>query len=250
MSIVDPIISGVSHATSYVLGGISKSKPAKYMTKKFQTNFDSALAWTTVGSIVVKDGIGCCKYVSQSINNKDIPDDRRPFVTSLDLTNGLLMIGTQIAMFFLMRKYSEKMFNAVFKKSFNAENKSNILTNLRMQAKKAKEMAPNGKDVIVPRKIEAEKAYEEVRSTFLSIFKFVTDVGIATIIGKRILTPFLATPLAGVVEKKVYPHLVPLLTKEDSSKAKEKDVDDNIEDAEIIDEIKDADDVNDVEDDD
>lgn len=242
MSIVDPIISGVSHATSFVLGGISKSKPAKYMTKKFQSNYDSALAWTTVGSIIAKDGIGCCKYVSQSINNKDIPDERRPFVTSLDLTNGVLMIGTQIAMFFLMRKYSEKMFNAVFKKSFNPKNKDNILTTLRMKAKKLNQ--------IPPRKIEAEKAYEEVRSTFLSIFKFVMDVGIATIIGKRILTPFMATPLAGVVEKKVYPYLVPLLTKEDSSKVEEKDDDDNIEDAEIIEEIKDSDDVNDVEDDD
>lgn len=228
-------INPISNFFSKTLGAISKSKPVKKMTKAFQENPEGALAITTVGSIVVKDGIGCYKYVTQSINNKDIPEDKRTFVASMDLTNGLLMIGTQIGMFFLMRKFSEPMFNKFFKKSFNPKIKRDILTRLRMESKKAGE--------IPPRKLEAEKAYSEVRSNALSLFKFIVDVGIATIIGKRIITPFIATPLAGIVESKLFKK-----DKEhknaDGDKLEinhynenKKDLDDKVED--LVDEIKD-----------
>ena len=73
----------------------------------------------TVGSIVAKDGIGCVKYVSQSLNNDKIPEKQRNFVAALDLTNGILMILAQIGMFALMRKYSGPIFDKIFKKSFN-----------------------------------------------------------------------------------------------------------------------------------
>ena len=83
-------------------------KPAVKLGKKFEIDAEKALATATVTSIILKDGIGCAMYVGQSINNDKIPEKKRKFVAALDLTNGILMIGAQIAMFFAMRKYSEK----------------------------------------------------------------------------------------------------------------------------------------------
>lgn len=193
MASVNPVTSGLAKA----LGAITKSKPVRALTKTFQENPEGALAATTVTSIVIKDGIGCYKYVTQSLNNKEIPEDKRAFVASMDLTNGSLMIGTQIAMFYLMRKYSAPMFNKLFKKSFNPKAKRDMLTWLRMEAKKLGQAQPK-KNVV-------EKIFEEKRKEGLDLFKFIFDVGIATIIGKRIITPFIATPLAGIVQQKFFP---------------------------------------------
>lgn len=234
MAKIDPI----SNFFSKTLGAVSKSKPVKKLTKSFQEHPEAALTATTVGSIIAKDGIGCYKYVTQSLNNKEIPEDKRNFVASVDLTNGILMIGTQIAMFFIMKKFSEPMFNKFFQKSFNPKAKRDILTKVRMQSQKMGE--------IPPRKIEAEKAYEEVRSNALTLFKFVFDVGIATIVGKRVITPFLSTPLADIVQKKVFDKNKEQQNEDGdkliiNAKETEKvDLEDKIEDAveEIVDDVK------------
>lgn len=193
MTNVNPITSGLAKA----MGAITKTKPVRALTKKFQEDPEGTLAATTVASIVIKDGIGCYKYVTQSMNNKEIPEDKRAFVTSMDLTNGSLMIGTQIAMFYLMRKYSAPMFESLFKKSFGAKAKRDMLTWLRMDAAKANKPSP--------KKNLVERDFEKAKKDGLDLFKFIFDVGVATIIGKRIITPFIATPLAGVVQNKFFP---------------------------------------------
>ena len=132
---VNKISSGIMSATSKALGKFSKSKPMRWVANEFQKNPEKALAYTTVASIIAKDGVGCYKYVTQSMNNKDIPKERRTFVASLDLTNGLLMILAQIGMFALMRKYSEPAFNKIFGKTFNEQNAKNIMTRVRMKQK-------------------------------------------------------------------------------------------------------------------
>ena len=156
---VNPVTSGLAKA----LGVVTNSKPVKVLTKKFQENPEGTLAATTVASIVVKDGIGCYKYVTQSMNNKEIPEERRAFVTSMDLTNGILMIGTQIALFYIMRKYSAPMFENIFSKSFNAKAKRNMLTWLRMDYKKAK-LEPPKKNVVEK---EFEKSFNRSASRYI-----------------------------------------------------------------------------------
>lgn len=190
---VDPISKGIAK----VLGSVSKSKPIKVLKDQFQKNPEGTLAATTVASIVVKDGIGCYKYVTQSLNNKEIPEERRAFVTSMDLTNGILMIGTQLGMYALMRKYSGPLFNKLFKRSFSPKAKRDMLTKLRMEAEKMGQS--------MPKKNTVERNFEEVKKEGLDLFKFIFDVGIATIIGKRIITPFIATPLASMVQKRFFP---------------------------------------------
>ncbi len=190
-------MSGIE-AIGKVLGSATKSRPAVALAEKFKKDPESALGLATVTSIILKDGIGCVMYVTQSLNNKKIPDEKRKFVAALDLTNGVLMIAAQIAMFFAMRKYSGPIFDKLFKKSFNAVSKENSISRLRMLADKAGET--------VCKKLKIEKEYNKVKNDALGLFKFCSDIAAATIIGKRVIVPLIATPLAKKVEKKMNQH--------------------------------------------
>ena len=105
---------------SNVVGGLTKFMPAKKLAQEFNKNPEKLLAVTTIGSIAIKDGIGCYRYVNASLKNEGIPEERRKFVAALDFTNGILIILTQIAMFFAMRKFSEPLFDKIFKKNFQS----------------------------------------------------------------------------------------------------------------------------------
>lgn len=187
MDLIRPIARG--------FGAVSKSKPMVKLAEAFKKDPEKALALATVGSIIAKDGIGCAMYVTQSLNNKKIPDEKRKFVAALDLTNGVLMIAAQIAMFFAMRKYSGPIFEKLFKKSFNPASKADTISRIRMK------LAKNGEEVA--KKLKLSKEYEAVKKSALDVFKFVLDISAATIVGKRIIVPLIATPLAKKVQGKM-----------------------------------------------
>ena len=195
MAGIDKITSGFFSGAASVLGAATKAKPVKWLGDQFQKNPEKALALTTVASIVIKDGVGCYKYVTQSLNNERIPEKQRSFVAALDLTNGVLMIAAQIAMFFAMRKFSEPIFNKLFKKSFNEKNAKDIATRIRMLQRE--------QGATPSRKMTINKEYQKVRDDALAVFKFVADIAAATIIGKRVIVPFIATPLASKVQSKM-----------------------------------------------
>ena len=177
-------------------GAMSKLNPIKFIDKAFQKDPEKALAYMTVGSIVAKDGIGCYKYVTQSLKNKEIPEERRNFVAALDLTNGVLMIAAQIGMFFLMRRFSEPIFDRIFKSSFGEKATKFLAERVRMLQK--------SDGVNSARKLEISKELQKkVRKDALDAFKFVSEIAAATIVGKRIIVPFVATPLANVVKGKM-----------------------------------------------
>lgn len=185
MAIVDSI--------SRVMGRASYTKPLKKLGQCFEKHPEDALAAATVLSILFKDGIGCAMYVTQSLNNKKIPEEKRKFVAALDLTNGGLMIVAQIAMFLAMRKYSGPLFKKLFAKSFSDIAKSNTITRIRRDAAKA------GRTVA--KKLKIEKVFDKVEKSGLDVFKFILDTSAATIVGKRIIVPLIATPFAKKVEK-------------------------------------------------
>jgi hypothetical protein len=190
-------MSGLQSIGSSIGKGIAKAtnaKPAQWLGKQFEKDPEKALAMATVTSIILKDGIGCAMYVTQSLHNDKIPEKKRKFVAALDLTNGVLMIGAQIAMFFAMRKYSGPIFEKLFKKSFNPVSKANTISRMRMQ---------DAEKGTVGNKIKYDKAYEGVKKDALDLFKFVADIAAATIIGKRVVVPLIATPLAKKVEKRM-----------------------------------------------
>ena len=199
-------ISSIGQSIGKGIARATNSRPATWLGKKFEENPENALAMATVTSIVLKDGIGCAMYVTQSLNNKKIPDEKRKFVAALDLTNGVLMIAAQIAMFFAMRKYSGPIFEKLFAKSFNDKNKSSIISRMRMWLN----IKNPGN---TPKKLTLEKEYNDVKKDGLDLFKFVADIAAATIVGKRIIVPLIATPLAKKVEKRM---------NKDNAKAEEK----------------------------
>lgn len=186
-----------------MLAWTTKTPLVKMSDNQFWKDKERALGFATVLSIVAKDGVGCLMYVTQSMNNKKIPDERRKFVVSMDATNGILMILAQIGMFWMMRKYSGDVFNFVFKKSFNEKARQQLLGRLRMLTRKsiawAKEHKVEPPEIM--RTVFSNKGFKEVRKDALDAFKFVLDTGAATIVGKRIIVPFIATPLAAKLEK-------------------------------------------------
>jgi len=183
-----------------LVGGFSKLKPIDKLSKQFEKHFDSALVYTTIGSIVVKDGIGCGMYVTQSLNNKEIPEKRRSFVAALDLTNGLLMILTQIGLFLAMHKLNKPLFNWIFRKSFSKDARKLTTTQVRMiQHAEGDSVGINN----VSRKNVVRHVIDKKENKALKTFEFLTDLVASTIIGKRIVVPLIATPLASVVEKKM-----------------------------------------------
>lgn len=183
------VIDGISR----VMGRMSYTKPLTKLGNWFQKNPEGALAGAVVTSILLKDGIGCAMYVTQSLNNKKIPDEKRKFVAALDLTNGGLMIVAQIAAFFAMRKYSGPFFKRIFNKSFGYIARSNTISRFRMNAIKA------GKQAV--KKLGVEKIFDKVEKSGLDVFKFILDTSAATILGKRVVVPLIATPFAKKVEK-------------------------------------------------
>ena len=192
-------MGGLQSVGNVLKTGIAKaSNGTSWVGRKFNEIPETALAVGTVSSIILKDGIGCAMYVTQSLNNDKIPEKKRKFVAALDLTNGVLMIGAQIAMFFAMRKYSGPMFKALFKKSFNQKTKSNIISKIRME-----QMEKNGK---TSAKQVFNRAFDKVEEEGAGLFKFVLDIAAATILGKRVIVPLVATPLAKKVEKKLGKH--------------------------------------------
>ena len=194
-------MSGLQAVGNTIKSGIAKasaSKPVKWVSKKFAENPEGALASATVTSIILKDGIGCAMYVGQSLNNDKIPEKKRKFVAALDLTNGVLMIVAQIAMFFAMRKYSGPIFKKIFNKSFSEASKANTISRMRME-----DMKINGH---TSKKQKIGKDFDKCENDALALFKFVADIAAATIVGKRIIVPLVATPLAKKVEKKMEKH--------------------------------------------
>ncbi len=184
------------------MGGISAignkvvTKPLLKGLNYFAKDPAKAIAYTTIASLLVKDGIGCYMYVNQSLNNKKIPEDKRKFVAALDLTNGILMIMTQLLCFFGMRKINKSLFPKLFKKSFDKE--GNVLKTLETQLRLNQEKAniPKSGKVII------RKEYDKIKQGFFDIFSFVTELVAATIFAKRVVVPFLATPLADKVKRK------------------------------------------------
>ncbi len=158
--------------------------------RKYQLNDDNIITAVGVGSVVAKDGIGCVLYTYQSLHNESIPEDKRPFVAALDLTNGLLMISTQIAMTIGFTKFQNKLFAKTLGKYFNrsaAKGYQSVLS-------KTKEFKGIGGDEFHP-------AFEKYKGTITSAFTQITGLALSTIVAKRMIVPFLSTPLADSAKK-------------------------------------------------
>ena len=193
---VNTIITGVRQAGNTALNyGIKKPlkalSNAKFMDSicdAYQQEKMNIITGIGVGSIVLKDGYGCYLYVKQSLHNDKIPEDKRKFVAALDLTNGGLMILTQLGMYFTISRpaVQKKMFNVLFGKTFSRAAKKSNMEILSHQDK------INGK---VPGK-KFHTAYNQIEKDMNAVFGHLVGLAASTIVAKRIIVPFIATPLA------------------------------------------------------
>ncbi len=166
---------------------IGKYKPMQIVNNNYIKDNTKFITGLGVASIVLKDGVGCYMYVTQSLNNKEIPDDKRKFVAALDLANGGLMILTQLGMFFTIsnKKVQEKMFNKLFGKYFDRA------------ASKGYQAKLKNNDLLKDMKgTDFHRVLNKARKDVKGAFENVTSLVAASIVAKRMLVPFIATPLA------------------------------------------------------
>jgi len=149
-------------------------------------------------SNVSKDAVNCAYYTIQSLNNERIPEDQRKFVAALDLANGIMNVGVQLAMSFGIADLITSIFdNKIGKfKDFSdkedvIEEKFKSLTEDLKKKTNKEEFAKEFKKLIKKRKDLARLGFT------------VLTVNIAMqILTKRIITPLFATPLASVFKEK------------------------------------------------
>jgi len=153
---------------------------------------DKFIVTSAIMSVVAKDALGCYYYTTQSLNNKRIPEDKRKFVASLDLVNGGLMILTQMTLGLFVDTKTEGWFNKYIKPHFDNAKVGNNLENLKNGLKGTTNL--NNKEVI--------KAISNVEKVSRTGFKLLLSLTASAVIAKRMIVPFIATPLAGIVKEK------------------------------------------------
>lgn len=102
------IISSINTSVGKASGWTAEHWFAKSFEKAAKDPAKYAAAML-VTSIVSKDAVGCFLYTTQSLANKKIPEEKRKFVAALDLMNGIIMVGGQLAIGKLIeRKFTPK----------------------------------------------------------------------------------------------------------------------------------------------
>ena len=197
---------------------MANNKLMKSFCDKFELTPTKMLEYTTIGSLVGKDSIGCYMYVKQSLNNDKIPEEKRSFVAALDLTNGSLMILSQLLAFFTISnpKVQKKLFGKFFDKLFKNDSIKRIITSARNSAKVQNYGVELTKDA-------ASKEIAKVKKTAEDMFRVISSLIASTTIAKRIVVPFLATPLAGWAQDKFIDKKKPSDAKNGDTLVKEAD---------------------------
>lgn len=188
---------------------ILDSKLLNKMYKFASEDTASFASRTALISALTKDAFGCYYYVTQSLNNDRIPEDKRGFLASLDFMNGVLNVGIQLTIGLWIDKHSKEWFDKLpIGKALEKINTEKI----------AKAITPmvNGKSEKESDKVNFEQVDKFLREKLTGIGKQEggaakwLKVGysaaimlIATqVVIKRMIVPFIATPSAGWVKKK------------------------------------------------
>lgn len=156
--------------------------------KKFMSKDTAAKGAATLAliSTLSKDALGCYIYVKQSFNNKEIPDNKRHFVTSLDLSNGICNVLIPLVSGPILNNNSDKLFEKLFGKWFNDDACKNMYNRI-------KQTGAN-----IPEKVVVDKLKGAGKTAAKAGFGVITMLVYSQLLIKRIVTPTLSTPLADV----------------------------------------------------
>ncbi len=173
---------------------LSEWTPMKKIADCYQEDFAKFGAAVAMASVLSKDTLGCYLYVTQSLKNEKIPKEKRGFVAMLDMTNGVLMIASQIAAFYTIsnEKVQKFIFDNTLGHLFNNANRKNT----RKMVETTGSLSGVSKQVFNQKFAHFEKTCRGAFKVFLPL------VG-ATIIAKRMLVPFVATPAAAWAKKHI-----------------------------------------------
>ena len=196
-----------------------KNFVSRFLNKEFDkainepAKFASAMLLT---SIVSKDAVGCVVYTSQSLNNKKIPEDKRGFVAALDLINGILMVGGQLAIGKIIEgQLTPKLFGKLYSGTIkdkdtkiekdlpgiDAAKKSrltrdNMLERVKTYITKNKITDVNAEEVAKALNKNIGKGSARYK-LFEAGFGLIVTALVTTALVKRTLVPLISTPLSG-----------------------------------------------------
>lgn len=168
----------------------ANSKIMEKVYSHYRKNDGKYIAALSVGALVAKDAYGCAVYVIQNQQNKNIPEDKRKFLSALDLVNGSFMVLSQLLAYATIAKKTTqtKIFNKVLGKYFTPQREAQI-------EKKVRSRLPEITKDEFKREFAHKKQTTEV--AFTHLFSLVTTA----IFAKRVIVPFIATPLADKLQK-------------------------------------------------
>lgn len=173
------------------MNGLGNLKPMQKLNKQYQIQNDAVISAVGIASIMLKDGLGCAIYVHNTLKNDKIPDEKRKFLASLDLVKGLFNIVMEVGVFLGFSRVQSKLFNKLFGKYFGR----NCAKGMRKVLSKSEKF----KDLSSP---EYYGAFEKYKSAVSGAFNQITSLIAASIIAKRVIVPFIATPVAGKLQER------------------------------------------------
>jgi hypothetical protein len=212
------MITSVNNKVGSFMNWTSK-KCSGFLEKGYKEPAKTAATMMVV-SFITKDVINCAMYTTQSLNNKEIPEDKRNFVAFMDLFNGIINVFGQIGSFCLVEKYLvpffEKQYTGVSKdpNGEKYEKTEKLLSDDKITRYAAEYMSENKaklekEGVEIGEIFSGENAQKFSKKIIKALGKgsskykdittgvsvIVTSLATTALI-KRTLTPLLATPLA------------------------------------------------------
>lgn len=194
------VAQGVGRGTGAALDKVAQLKPIQKGIELGKTNPAKFATNMLLFSIVSKDAVGCYLYTTQSLNNKKIPEEKRKFVASMDLMNGILMVGGQtvVGKMLVDKVLIPKLqghFAGESKVLGNANIKKNAQKVLEKNAEKLKAMGVDTKSIDMDSVLKMVQ--KGCKDPFVKGLGILTTAIATTALIKRTIVPLLSTPLAG-----------------------------------------------------
>lgn len=188
---IQQVGQGIPKALYKAGNKIMESKWGNIAMPENPTDIAKALA---LYSTTTKDAVNCYYYTTQSYNNEKIPEDKRKFVAGIDLANGILNVITQLTLGLFVNKHSGEWFDKIFNGGFRIDsaNSESILNKVNNFL---------GNNNLKTDEAGMKKALKGVNKGMKGGFGVIAVLIVTQIIAKRMIVPFLSTPLAGYFKK-------------------------------------------------
>ena len=195
---IKPITTSIKNATNAAIDYANKATN-KFMECKtghtwMPENPTDIAKTLALYSTTTKDAVNCYYYTTQSYNNKEIPEDKRKFVAGIDLANGILNVITQLTLGLVVNKQSDKLFEKIFKGGIVAKPENIAKYKQKVNALLQKSTLTKH---ISSTEAEIKDAIKKTNKIAKGGFGVIAVLIVTQIIAKRMIVPFLSTPLAG-----------------------------------------------------